>query len=245
MDRTESHDRLLIHHVLAVKPIITMENIHKHYQMGDNIVKALNGISLTIQEGEMVSIIGPSGSGKSTLMNIIGCLDRPTSGKMLLDEQDISSLKDDRLSWIRNRNIGFVFQQFNLLPRLSILENVAMPLLYAGIRGKERHKRAAETLAKVNLGDRLRHRPTELSGGQKQRAAIARALVTDPKIVLADEPTGALDTATGEVILELFRDLNREGRTILIITHDLEVSAKCPRVIHIRDGLKEEAINVL
>ena len=208
--------------------------------MGDNIVKALNGVSLTIGGGEMVAITGPSGSGKSTLMNIIGCLDRPTSGKVILEDQDISFLKDDRLSWIRNQNIGFVFQQFNLLPRLSILENVAIPLLYAGIRGKARQNRAAEALARVDLGDRLRHRPTELSGGQKQRAAIARALVTDPKIILADEPTGALDTATGDIILEIFTALNREGRTVLVVTHDPEVSSKCPRIIHLRDGLKEE-----
>lgn len=208
--------------------------------MGDNIVKALNGVSLTIGGGEMVAITGPSGSGKSTLMNIIGCLDRPTSGKVILEDQDISFLKDDRLSWIRNQNIGFVFQQFNLLPRLSILENVAVPLLYAGIRGKARQNRAAEALARVDLGDRLRHRPTELSGGQKQRAAIARALVTDPKIILADEPTGALDTATGDNILEIFTALNREGRTVLVVTHDPEVSSKCPRIIHLRDGLKED-----
>lgn len=223
-----------------MKSVITLEDIHKHYKMGENTVKALNGVSLTIEAGEFVSIVGPSGSGKSTLMNIIGCLDRPTGGQVLLDGRDISFMKDEKLSRIRNRNIGFVFQQFNLLPRLSILENVAMPLLYAGVKGKERIRRAAEELDKVGLGDRLKHRPTELSGGQKQRAAIARALVTNPKLILADEPTGALDTATGEMIMDLFRTINGEGRTVLVVTHDPEVSAQCPRVIRLRDGLKEE-----
>ena len=223
-----------------MKSVITLEDIHKHYRMGDNLIRALNGVSLTIHEGDMVSIVGPSGSGKSTLMNMIGCLDRPSSGQVLIEGRDTSFMSDRELSTIRNQSIGFVFQQFNLLPRLSILENVAMPLIYAGVNARKRIQRAKIELEKVGLADRMKHRPTELSGGQKQRAAIARALVTDPSFVLADEPTGALDTATGDMILELFADIHREGRTILLVTHDPEVSARCSRVIRIRDGKKEE-----
>jgi len=226
-----------------MKTVITLENIHKHYSMGNNLVKALNGVSLSIEEGELVAIIGSSGSGKSTLMHIIGCLDRPTSGQVLLEGKDISFMNDEQLSKIRNRNIGFVFQQFNLLPRLSILDNVAIPLFYAGVKAPERFKRARAELEKVGLGDRVKHRPTELSGGQKQRASIARALVTNPGLILADEPTGALDTATGEIIMDLFRKINKDGRTILIVTHDPEVSTQCSRVIRLRDGMREETIN--
>jgi len=227
------------------EPVIELDDISREYRMGDNIVKALDGLSLQVEKGELTSIIGPSGSGKSTLMNIIGCLDRPTSGSVRLNGEDISILSDQRLSRIRNRNIGFVFQQFNLLPRLSILENVATPLLYSKVKSSERNRIAAEALEKVGLGDRIKHRPTELSGGQKQRAAIARAIVTNPSLILADEPTGALDTATGEIIMNLFRQLNKEGRTIIIVTHDHEVSEQCRRVVRVRDGkLEQEPMNV-
>ncbi len=219
---------------------IRLENVRREYRMGDNIVNALDGLSLEIESGELTSIIGPSGSGKSTLMNIIGCLDRPTSGRVLLDGEDISLMNDKQLSKIRNRSIGFVFQQFNLLPKLSILENVETPLMYARVKPSLRRKRAEEALIKVGLGDRISHKPTELSGGQKQRAAIARAIVTEPSLLLADEPTGALDTITGDVIMELFRQLNEEGRTIIIVTHDMEVSEKCRRIIRVRDGRLED-----
>ena len=224
----------------AGMPVIELTDLHREYRMGDNIVKALDGLSLRVDEGEFTSIIGPSGSGKSTLMNIIGCLDRPTSGSVRLDGDDISVLSDKRLSRIRNSKIGFVFQQFNLLSKLTILENVATPLLYSGVKSNERMQRAAAALEKVGLGERLKHRPTELSGGQKQRAAIARAIVTNPSLILADEPTGALDTATGEMILDLFKLLNSEGRTIVIVTHDLEISEQCRRTIRVRDGKIEE-----
>ncbi|MBI9107423.1 MAG: ABC transporter ATP-binding protein [Spirochaetales bacterium] len=228
-----------------INPVIELENIHRDYRMGDNIVKALDGLSLTIGGGELTSIVGPSGSGKSTLMNIIGCLDRPTDGRVRLNGEDISILSDKRLSTIRNRNIGFIFQQFNLMPRLSILENVATPLLYSRVKTSERNRLATAALQKVGLGDRLKHRPTELSGGQKQRAAIARAIVTNPSLLLADEPTGALDTTTGELIMDLFRQLNSEGRTIIIVTHDPEVSQQCRRVVRVRDGkLEPEIVNV-
>ena len=226
-----------------LKTVITLENVHKHYSMGDNLVKALNGVSLSIEESELAAIIGSSGSGKSTLMHIIGCLDRPTSGQVLLEGRDISFMNDEQLSGIRNRNIGFVFQQFNLLPRLSILDNVAIPLFYAGVKALERFERAMAELEKVGLGDRVKHRPTELSGGQKQRASIARALVSNPGIILADEPTGALDTKTGEMIMDLFKKINIDGRTVIIVTHDPEVSAQCNRVIRLRDGMREETIN--
>lgn len=222
-----------------MKAVITLQNIHKHYVVGDTLVKALDGVSFSIDEGELVSITGPSGSGKSTLMHIIGCLDRPTSGHVFLGSRNISCLNDDQLSKIRNQSIGFVFQQFNLLPKLSILENVSVPLLYAGIKSSERIRRAKIELEKVGLGDRMRHRPTELSGGQKQRAAIARALVASPSIVLADEPTGALDTRTGERILDLFRKISDEGRTVIIVTHEPEVSSMCRRTIWLKDGRQE------
>ncbi len=218
---------------------IRLENVRKEYRMGDNTVNALDGMSLEIETGELTSIIGPSGSGKSTIMNIIGCLDRPTSGRVLLNGEDLSLMNDKQLSRIRNRSIGFVFQQFNLLPKLSILENVETPMMYAKVKPSLRKKRAEEALIKVGLGDRMTHKPTELSGGQKQRAAIARAIVTEPSLILADEPTGALDTTTGEVIMDLFRQLNKEGRTIIIVTHDLEVSEKCRRIIRVRDGKLE------
>jgi putative ABC transport system ATP-binding protein len=209
-------------------------DLHKTYVMGDNIVHALDGVSLQIEEGEMVAIRGPSGSGKTTLMNILGCLDRPSTGSYVLAGEDVSRMSDNSLARVRNHKIGFVFQTFNLLPRMSALENVELPLLYAG--ESDAKKKALAALELVGLAERSDHRPNQLSGGQKQRVAIARAIVTHPAIVLADEPTGALDTRTGEDILNLFKALNKQGRTIIIVTHDLKVAGHCPREIYIRDG---------
>ena len=197
-------------------------------------VRAVDGVSFTIDRGESVAIIGPSGGGKSTLMHMIGCLDRPTSGAYLLEGQDVSELGDDELAALRNQHLGFVFQTFNLLPRQTAVENVELPLLYAGVSSTR--ERALEALARVGLSDRAHHLPTELSGGQKQRVAIARALVTRPSVLLCDEPTGALDTRTGEEILELLKELNSEGTTLLVVTHDLEVAAHMSRVLRLRDG---------
>ncbi len=208
--------------------------------MGETIVRALRGVSVEIGEGELTSIIGPSGSGKSTLMHLIGCLDTPTGGKIEIAGEDVSNLDETRLSRIRNKTIGFVFQQFNLLSKLSILDNVMTPLMYARIPLSERRGMAEHALEKVGLADRIDHKPTELSGGQRQRAAIARALVTIPKIILADEPTGALDTATGKIILELFNSIHADGTTVIVVTHDPEVAEQCLRTIKIRDGLVED-----
>lgn len=219
-------------------------DLTKVYQMGEVEVHALRGVSFTIERGAMVAIMGPSGSGKSTLMQIMGCLDRPTSGRVLLEGEDVGRAGDNRLAQIRNRKIGFVFQQFNLLPRQTALQNVEVPLAYAGTGRRERRRRAIEALEAVGLGDRLHHRPNELSGGQKQRVAIARALVNSPSILLADEPTGALDSRTGREIMELFSDLNRQGHTVVLITHDPEVAAYAERIIHIRDGRIEEVEEV-
>jgi len=222
-------------------PVIELDNVSRYYIVGDFVVKALDQVSLQIQKGEFTAIMGPSGSGKSTLMNMVGCLDTPTSGKILIDGADINGLAEEDLAYIRNRKIGFVFQQFNLLPKLNALENVMTPLLYTGDVGvKERRLRAQEALEKVGLKDRMKHRPNELSGGQKQRVAIARALVTQPSLILADEPTGALDTKTGIQIMDLFNELNREGHTIVIVTHNDEIGASCPRLVRIRDGKIEE-----
>jgi putative ABC transport system ATP-binding protein len=221
----------------AKKSVIEMSNITRSYQMGMQIVHALRGVDLTIEEGEFLAIRGPSGSGKSTLMNMIGCLDVPNSGTYLLGGQDVSTLSSDDRARIRNRRIGFVFQQFNLLPRTTALKQVALPLMYAGIGRVERFRRAGEALAQVGLGDRMDHRPDELSGGQQQRVAIARALATRPNIILADEPTGALDTHTGDEILDLFEELNRQGMTIIVVTHESMVAARAHRTIWLRDGL--------
>lgn len=217
--------------------VIEMTNITKSYEMGTQVVHALRGVDVSINEGELVAIMGPSGSGKSTLMNMIGCLDVPNSGIYQLDGIDVSTLNDDAQAKIRNKRIGFVFQQFNLLPRTSALKQVALPLMYAGYGRSQRNERAKEALEKVGLGDRIGHRPDELSGGQQQRVAIARAIATHPSIILADEPTGALDTHTGEEILDLFAEFNKQGMTIIMVTHDPEVAERAERIIWLRDGL--------
>jgi len=214
--------------------IILCEDIHKEYKMGDEIVRALDGVSLTIQEGEMVAIIGHSGSGKSTLMNVLGCLDTPTSGRYILDGRDVSKLNDNQLAEVRNRKIGFVFQTFNLLSRTTALENVEVPLFYRGERNAR--KKSMEALERVGLAERVHHFPNQLSGGQRQRVAIARALVINPAIVLADEPTGNLDSATGIDIMRLFGELHDQGSTIIIVTHEPDIAAYCPRHVSIRDG---------
>ena len=216
--------------------MIEMQHLDKSYWADKTEVPVLKDVSFTVEEGEYVSIMGPSGSGKSTLMNIIGCLDVPSGGTYLLDGESVSEKSDKELSKLRNSTIGFVFQNFNLLPRETALENVALPLLYGGVGRRERTQRAKEELEKVGLGDRLTFFPTQLSGGQKQRVAIARAMVGKPKLLLADEPTGALDTASGKQIMELFRELNKEGVTIVMITHEAEIAAYADRILYIRDG---------
>lgn len=216
--------------------ILNLQNIYKDYQQEKLVVPVLKDVSLTVEEGEYVAIMGPSGSGKTTLMNIIGCLDRPTSGTYELAGENVLKLKDRELSDLRLKSIGFVFQSFQLMPRESAVENVTLPLSYAGVRKKERRSRATKALERVGLGDRVNFRPTQLSGGQKQRVAIARAMVNHPKILLADEPTGALDSKSGEQIMELFDSLNEEGVTIVMITHDPKIAAKAKRIVRIIDG---------
>ena len=216
--------------------MITLEGVTKIYHAGEVEVPALKGLSLHIPEGEFVAIMGPSGSGKSTLMNLIGCLDQPSSGRYILDGYDVSALSDDQLAWIRNRKIGFVFQSFNLIPRASAVHNVEMPLIYAG-DNQQRRERAMAALESVGMLDRASHLPNELSGGQQQRVAVARALVTDPAILLADEPTGNLDSESSLEIMKLLRDLNRQGRTIVLITHEADIAAFASRVVRLRDGV--------
>ena len=216
---------------------LQLAEVTKVYQMGDSVVNALAGVSLSVENGELTAIMGPSGSGKSTLMNILGCLDRPTAGSYQLDGQEVSSLSDDQLAVTRNKKIGFVFQNFNLLPRMSAQQNVALPLIYAGVKKSVRQELAAKALTLVGLGDRMHHKPNELSGGQRQRVAIARALVNSPTIIMADEPTGNLDSKAGDEIMATFVDLNRQGRTIILVTHEQEIAVYARRIIHVRDGL--------
>ncbi|MEG0774253.1 ABC transporter ATP-binding protein [Clostridium sp.] len=225
--------------------ILNLKNIIKIYEMGEEEQTVLKNINLTIDKGEFVSILGPSGSGKSTLMNIIGCLDVPTEGKYILNNNEVEDLDEAELAQIRNKEIGFVFQQFQLLPRLNALQNVELPLIYAGIPEKQRREKAKEMLCRVGLSDKLKNKPNQLSGGQQQRVAIARAMVTEPTIVLADEPTGALDQKTGKQIMELFKELHKEGKTIIMITHDEEIAKHGSRTIKILDGnLSEVKMNV-
>lgn len=221
------------------RKIIEIKDLTRHYQMGQAIVKALNGVTFDVEENEYIAIMGPSGSGKSTLMNMIGCLDTPSSGEYILNGHRVSELDDSELARVRNREIGFVFQTFNLLPRTDCLNNVELPLIYSGMKGSDRKKRATETLEKVGLGDRLDHKPNELSGGQRQRVAIARALVNDPSILLADEPTGNLDTKTGDEIMVLFEELHRAGNTIILVTHENDIANYARRIIRLRDGVIE------
>lgn len=222
-----------------MKPVIAVKNLSKVYQMGSTEVKALQTIDLDIYPNEFVALMGPSGSGKSTLMNLLGCLDTPSTGEYLLSGEQVSEMDDDDLATIRNRRIGFVFQTFNLLPRLSALENVALPLVYAGLNKQERHQRAREVLGLVGLSDRVDHTPNELSGGQRQRVAVARALVNDPTIILADEPTGNLDSKTSNEIMDMFEKLHNEGNTIIVVTHEPDIAKHAQRVIKLRDGLIE------
>jgi putative ABC transport system ATP-binding protein len=216
--------------------MIEISNMKKIYKMGDNVINALNDINLHIRKHEFVAIIGPSGSGKSTLMNMLGCLDTPTSGTYTLDGHEISKMNDNKLAEIRNYKIGFIFQGFNLLQKLSAIENVELPLIYQGIGNKQRHQRCKAALDMVGLGNRVHHRPTELSGGQQQRVAIARALVSDPPIILADEPTGNLDTKSGAEIMNILKELHQKGNTIILITHDNNIANQAKRIVRIQDG---------
>ena len=219
--------------------VIDIENITKDYVMGEEIVRALRGVTLQIRRNEYLAVMGPSGSGKSTLMNMLGCLDTPTSGRYEFNGRNVADMDDDELAAIRNREIGFVFQTFNLLPRATSLRNVELPLIYAGMDRESREERAAQALTDVGLGDRIQHKPNELSGGQRQRVAIARALVNNPSIILADEPTGNLDSKTGEEIMVLLEDLYHRGHTIILVTHERDIAAHARRTIHLRDGVVE------
>ena len=219
--------------------VIQIEGITKEYVMGESVIQALRGVDLFIRRNEYLAVMGPSGSGKSTLMNMLGCLDTPSSGRYEFNGKDVASMEDDELAEIRNREIGFVFQTFNLLPRSTSLQNVELPLIYAGIGAEERQRRAAESLMAVGLADRMQHKPNELSGGQRQRVAIARALVNQPSILLADEPTGNLDSRTGEEIMGLFGRLYESGHTIILVTHEEEIAAHARRVVRLRDGVIE------
>lgn len=216
--------------------MIVAKGLAKVYKMGEEEVHALRGVTFQITQGEFVAIMGPSGSGKSTLLQILGCLDQPTSGELMLDGIDVRRASDDRLAEVRNQKVGFIFQKFNLMPKATAVENVELPLVYAGVRAKERRSRAIDVLERVGLGDRLRHRPNELSGGQRQRVAVARALVTSPAFILADEPTGNLDTKTGDQIMGLFTKLNTEGNTLIVVTHEASIAEQTRRVIQLLDG---------
>lgn len=220
-------------------PIIRMDGISRHYEMGEELVRALDGVDLCFDKGEYSAIMGPSGSGKSTLMNIMGCLDTPSSGRYELNGQNVEEMDDDELARVRNREIGFVFQTFNLLPRMNCLQNVELPLIYAGVDARQRKERAIAALERVNLADRIHHKPTELSGGQIQRVAIARALINTPSIILADEPTGNLDTATSHDIMQIFEELWKAGNTIILITHEEDIAQCTRRTIRLRDGRVE------
>ncbi len=224
--------------------VILAEDLWRTYQMGAEEIHALRGVTFTIEKGEYVAVMGPSGSGKSTLMNLIGCLDTPTRGTYVLRGKVVSQMNDDELAAVRNREIGFVFQTFNLLPRADALHNVELPLVYAGLKHEERRNRAKQALEAVGLGDRMKHRPNELSGGQRQRVAIARALVNRPSIILADEPTGNLDTATGEEIMAAFGDIWRQGNTVILVTHEADIAAHAHRVVRMRDGhIESDRVN--
>jgi putative ABC transport system ATP-binding protein len=222
-----------------MSPLIRIQDLTREYQMGDERILALRGVTLDIVRNEYLAIMGPSGSGKSTMMNLLGCLDTPTSGEYWLNGQEVSGLSDDALARVRNREIGFVFQTFNLLPRATALHNVELPLVYSGIRGRERRERAVAALERVGLGHRMEHRPNELSGGQRQRVAIARALVNEPSILLADEPTGNLDSVTSEEIMGVFTDLHAAGQTVIMVTHEAGIAAHAERVVVLRDGRVE------
>ena len=221
------------------RSLIEIDGVTKRYKLGEQIVYALNGVNLNIERGEYTALMGPSGSGKSTLMNIIGCLDSPTEGTFFLNNKEVSKMSDSALSEVRNTEIGFVFQTFNLLNRLNAIENVSLPLVYAGIPKKEREERAKEVLDKVGLGDRMSHKPNELSGGQRQRVAVARALINNPSILLADEPTGNLDTQTSHEIMALFEEIHSAGNTILLVTHEEDIAQHAKRIIRLRDGVVE------
>jgi putative ABC transport system ATP-binding protein len=229
----------VIHLHLSAMPVIELKEISRRYQIGTELIHALRSITLSIERGEYVALMGPSGSGKSTLMNILGCLDTPSSGQYTLNGKQVSNMTDDELADIRNKEIGFVFQTFNLIPRSSALDNVALPLVYAGIRKENRLQKAKETLAGVGLGDRVSHKPNELSGGQRQRVAIARALVNNPSIILADEPTGNLDSKTSEEIMGLFEEIHQKGNTIIVVTHEEDIAQHAHRIVRLKDGLVE------
>jgi putative ABC transport system ATP-binding protein len=228
-----------------VRPIIRIENITKSYRVGDQVIHALRGVNLVVYPGEFVAIMGPSGSGKSTMMNVLGCLDKPSTGEYYLDGYKVAEAHDDDLAFLRNQKIGFVFQNFNLLPRTTAVENVELPMLYGGVPARERRRRAVAALQGVGLGQRLSNKPNELSGGQQQRVSIARALVNNPVILLADEPTGALDSKTSEEIMTLFQQLNDQGKTVILVTHEPDVAQYAKRIVRFRDGeiVEDEAVS--